>query len=141
MSFDRKEYYQKNKERYKKLRQTPRAKEYSRKAAKKYQQSIKGKVTNMLGNIRYRSKGKTDIDREWITKHMENGCELTRIPFKISEKYMNIFSPSIDKIDPQKRYFKENCRIILFGLNALKGSALDEEMYFVAEKLIERREK
>jgi hypothetical protein len=135
-------YYQRNKEKYKKYRQREDVKKRNKIAVEKYRKTTNGLINVMLSNIRSRSRRSKipcDIDKKWIEKRLSDGCELTGLSFDCTplKKQMNMFSPSIDKIDPKKGYIKENCRLILFGLNAFKCTNTDDEMIFVAKRLIE----
>lgn len=49
------------------------------------------------------------------------------------------FSPSIDRIVPALGYTPENCRFILWAVNAFKHDGTDDDMYRVAEALIAAR--
>jgi hypothetical protein len=46
-----------------------------------------------------------------------------------------LLSPSIDRIIPSCGYQQWNSRFILLGVNSLKGSGSDDEMYAVAQAL------
>lgn len=74
----------------------------------------------MLNNIRKRYK--TDIDEAWVNERLAKGvCEVSGIPF-VYEKPRHPLSPSIDRIDrAQGGHMKDNCQMILWGLNAFKG--------------------
>lgn len=76
---------------------------------------------------------------EWAEARWNGFCELTGIAFDWSKGRVNIYSPSIDKIDPSVGYVQSNCRFILASVNALKSSATDAEMYAVASALLNRR--
>jgi len=70
--------------------------------------------------------GPSDIDLEWIMERLDRGvCELTGIPFVY--EWRHPFLPSIDRIDAtQPGHMKDNCRVVLWGLNAFKGTASEE---------------
>jgi hypothetical protein len=70
--------------------------------------------------------GPSDIDMEWIMERLDRGvCELKGIPFVY--EWRHPFLPSIDRIDAsQPGHMKDNCRIVLWGLNAFKGTASEE---------------
>lgn len=84
-----------------------------------------------------------DLDRNWFASRWTGRCELTNLEFNGPEKRKGYksrnLSPSIDKIDPNKGYTKDNCRIILWAINSLKRDGTDDEMYLVAEALIKNR--
>jgi len=79
-----------------------------------------------------------DLTAAWFDKRFDAGCELTGLPFKRGKLKNNVYSPSIDRIDNDRGYTKDNCRLILNCLNMFKGTGTDEEMLMIAKKLIER---
>lgn len=56
------------------------------------------------------------LTKEWILPRM-TGCEMSGLPFDLT-RGRTAFSPSIDKIDSSKGYTPDNCRVILWALNA-----------------------
>jgi hypothetical protein len=48
-------------------------------------------------------------------------------------------SPSRDRINPQGPYTADNVRIVLYGVNALRGNGTDEEVYEIAAALLAHR--
>lgn len=80
-------------------------------------------------------KGGTDIDVEWVMKRLESGvCELSGVSFVYSFRHPCL--PSIDRIDPtQPGHMKDNCRVILWGLNAFKGTASEKVFLESLEKV------
>ena len=72
------------------------------------------------------SAGPSDIDLDWIMERLDRGvCELKGIPFVYESGHP--FMPSIDRIDAtQTGHMKDNCRIVLWGLNGFKGTASEE---------------
>lgn len=96
-----------------------------------------------LERARLRAKKKElpcDLDCDWARARYTGKCELTGIVFKrANRKGGRCFSPSIDRIYPHLGYVKSNCRFILHGLNALKGSGTDNDMIFIASRLVNHR--
>lgn len=78
-----------------------------------------------------------DLDIDWLYARIIKGCELTKLPFNIDNRKAMPTSPSIDRINPSKGYTKDNCRLILNGLNCLKGAGDDSTMYAIAQALTE----
>jgi hypothetical protein len=60
-------------------------------------------------------------------------CEATGIPFDNSYEgtfiNMNPYAPSIDRIDSNKEYTIDNCRLVLTAFNSLKSTLSDYELY------------
>lgn len=81
------------------------------------------------------------LTNEWATQRWTGRCELTGIPFapQGNGPGPQPLSPSIDRIDQRKGYTPDNCRFVLWAVNALHGVGSDETMYAVAAALITRR--
>lgn len=77
-----------------------------------------------------------DLTPEWGEARWTGFCELTALPFKLDSNKIHPYSPSIDRIDPSLGYIQGNCRFVLFGINALKGSGTDEDAYCIASSFI-----
>lgn len=85
--------------------------------------TLDGFAKELFYRIRYKQKD-TDITIKWIKNRLSIGkCELTNIKFDYS-KHGNKApkSPSIDRKDNSKGYFKNNCHIILTWLNVGRGN-------------------
>ncbi|MBU6232196.1 hypothetical protein KGP36_06135 [Patescibacteria group bacterium] len=80
------------------------------------------------------------IDDKWLSSVWTGRCALTGLEFKTSDNAHGPFSPSIDRVIPELGYTPENCRFILFGLNALKGTGTDADMMIIAKALMERHD-
>lgn len=77
------------------------------------------------------------LTREWAKERWTGRCEITDIPFIISKRPAPfLFSPSIDRIDPERGYVPDNCRFILFAVNAMKGSGTDEDILAIARAIV-----
>ena len=48
-------------------------------------------------------------------------------------------SPSMDRIDSKLGYTKNNCRIIIYCINAFRGNMTDDQMYELAKLLLANR--
>lgn len=83
-----------------------------------------------------RDAGGTDIDIDWVIERLERGvCEKSGLPFVYGQPY-HPATPSIDRIDPtQPGHMKDNCRVILWCLNAFKGSASEKLFNEYLEKV------
>ncbi len=79
-----------------------------------------------------------DLDRDWTDQNYTGYCALTGISFK-NDGNRSPYSVSLDRIDNQKGYLKNNCRFVLFGINTFKGSGTDNDMYLIANQLLENK--
>jgi len=79
-----------------------------------------------------------NLDKAWVKQNYTGYCALTGIPF-IPDGTRSPYAVSLDRIDNQKGYLKNNCRFVLFGVNTFKGSGTDNDMYFIAERLLKKR--
>ena len=76
-----------------------------------------------------------NIDIEWGYRTYTGRCSLTGISFVRNHGAGSSFLPesaSIDRIDQNKGYTKDNCRWICAGINCLRGIGDDETMYKIA---------
>ena len=72
----------------------------------------------------------TDIDRDYLASIFKEECSLTNVPFKFNNSlssFQNPYAPSIDRIDSQKGYFKNNVQIVLVAINLAKNENTMEE--------------
>ena len=89
-----------------------------------------------------KSKGiEFNLSAEWFEKNYARGCAVTGIVFrnesngKPKRGPQGPYSCSIDRIDPNQGYLESNCRLILFGVNGLKGTGTDEDMQEIAKAI------
>lgn len=79
---------------------------------------------------------------EWIAQRLLEGvCEVTGIAFVLGAP-KHAFLPSIDRIDSSKGYTPENCRVVLWFINAAKMALPEDDfqpaLRQVAEAVVER---
>lgn len=70
-----------------------------------------------------------NLTNEWASSTWTGRCALTGLPFDPPSSMQSPMSPSIDRIDATKGYVIDNCRFILWGMNALKGRGSDEDVH------------
>ncbi len=110
--------------------------------ARRYRNTVRGRASHSRRNVVQRCKRRDiqfSLNKEWFIERMGAGCELAGIPF-VLDNGLNMYSPSVDRIDPQQGYTPENCRMILMALNAFKENGTDEDMVRIATAFLKRKE-
>lgn len=74
----------------------------------------------------------------WGEKNWTGRCAITALPFEIGLRTSGpkMFSPSIDRIVPNLGYVPENCRFVLWAVNAFKSVGTDQEMLTIARAIL-----
>lgn len=70
-----------------------------------------------------------DLTHAWAASRWTGKCELTNVPFDATNSSL---VATIDRIEAAKGYTQDNCRFILYALNAMRGSGTDEDLYKAA---------
>jgi hypothetical protein len=87
-----------------------------------------------------KQKFEINISADWIEEKLKKGtCELTGLPFDFSPSkntYLNKYAPSLDRIDSDKGYTKDNVRVVLCAVNIALGQFTDEEMLPILKAMI-----
>jgi len=103
---------------------------YSAASSARYVVTTHGRAITMLRRVQYRAAERDwqcDLDYEWIKAALDVGCcQVTGIPFdligKDKGKNASPWAPSIDRIDSNKGYTKDNCRVVVTMLNLALNS-------------------
>lgn len=116
--------------------------EYDPSKAREKAETAAGRASRLLRSIRHRcSKVKPpipcDLDRDWLKRKIQNGtCEATGIEFVLdgdgSDMLRHPFSPSVDRVDPDEGYLKNNCRLVISNYNTGKANWDDETLHKIA---------
>jgi hypothetical protein len=116
------------------------------KSKEKYRATPKGRAKSLIDGVKYRnqSKKRSALEKtltiEDIFPAIKAGqCQLTGLPFdfypaKVTHK--NPYSPSLDRIDSQKGYTKENVRVVLSAVNDALGEHDDKTMLPILEAMV-----
>lgn len=111
--------------------------------------TLHGRAVHMINNMRRRAKVKNlhvDIDVDWVESKLIVGvCEVTGIPFDIKVNggkghKTNSFSPSIDRIQQDGPYTKDNCRVTCWIYNRARGSFPPADFDIMLNALSELRD-
>ena len=80
------------------------------------------------------------LTRAWAESRYTGFCEITGVPFDISPGRIgpSVTSPSIDRIDNGLGYIGDNCRFILFCVNAFRGGMADSEMVAISRAIVDK---
>ena len=104
-----------------------------------------GRAQVLINEMRKNKDGKRANLKKTLTTAdilpaLEAGyCQLTRLPFDFyptKNTSKNPYAPSLDRIDSQKGYTKENCRVILSAVNDALGEYKDEDMLPILKALV-----
>ena len=92
---------------------------------------------------RAREKGmEFDLTEKWIAERILRGkCESTDIPFVLDTTDKHKFAPSVDRLDNQKGYTTDNCRVVIHQLNQARNVFHDWEMLFLAYQIVRNRDR
>lgn len=107
-------------------------------AKKVYKNTINGRAKTLWHGARSRAKSKDTectIDRDWVHQKLSEGvCEATGIPFVLTDG-RHPFAPSLDQINPQGGYTKENTQVVICIYNYAKANFAHEDVMTMAINL------
>lgn len=97
-----------------------------------YRNSPRARAKVLIAHARLRAGKKGlafELDIDWAAKAIISGkCEVTGLAFDLSlTGERNLYGPSLDRVEPSKGYTKENTKVVLFGYNACKNTATEDE--------------
>ena len=108
----------------------------------------KGRALHMVRNCKRSAKKRNivfNLNVEDLLPAIElKHCQLTGLPFDLNppkEKTMNLYAPSVDRIDNNKGYTKDNIRVVLWAVNRAVGEDGDEAMLPILKAMINAMEK
>lgn len=98
----------------------------------------------MLHSARKRSKEKgfpaPTLTAAWLYEKLRVGvCEVSGLPFATWSKETTAWIPSIDRVDSSLPYTQENCRVVLWALNAAFAEWGEDEFRLIARAWLNRR--
>lgn len=120
----------------------PKRKPYLKGLARSHSRTIRGKAMAILAKAKGRRGLNTEncVDLEWVEERLSRGlCELSGLPLEFGRGKRGPYSPSIDRIDSALGYSKDNCRIVLWSLNAAFGNWGSAEFKIIADAWLRRK--
>lgn len=103
----------------------------------KRESGYKNKVTTMYNNAKKRALKYNvpfEIAKEDII--IPNRCPILDIPFIIGRGKDYLYTPTLDRIEPEKGYTKDNIAVISMLANSMKNSASKEELITFSKNII-----
>ncbi len=126
-------------------------KECEHKSVEDYRRTDRGIAAEIVRRTKYNCKVRSlpfDLDKDWVFERLNSigwKCELTGLPMNPKGLEMRSGfqwdSISTDRINPKGGYTKDNVRFILNQINVFRQDHPDEQMYMLAEALIDYRSK
>ena len=105
---------------------------------KEYRQTPRGRAHHLYKSARQRAKKlrlEFDLTREWLEERLIYGrCEMSGLEFGYGvDARKHPYAPSLDRIDNDKGYTQDNCRVILWALNTALSWWGEDEFRGIAE--------
>jgi len=105
------------------------------------------RMQRLLVYARQRAKEKKwdfNLDKAWCEEEINKGCAATGLPFDLSVEgtyvKMNSYAPSIDRMDKNRGYIKDNCRMVIWAYNRTKAEFDDVTVYEILKVFVEKFE-
>ena len=97
-------------------------------------------MKSKLQIVKKRAKEKKlmfDLDKRWMLEKLnEKNCDLSNIPFDHDKGVW--YTHSIDRVNNNGGYTIDNCKVILWGLNAGKGQNCSyDELYTISKAFVD----
>lgn len=110
------------------------------KKSREFYKTQKGWALEILSQARKRSSIR-GLDFNLVSEDLviPEHCPVLGIPLFKGEKQKTYNSPTLDRIDPNKGYVKENIRIISWRANKIKSDATLEEIEAIVEYIKENK--
>lgn len=116
-----------------------------------YRRTDRGIAAEIVRRTKYTCKVGSlpfDLDKDWVFERLNNigwKCELTGLPmnprgFEVRQGFQ-WDSISTDRINPKGGYTKDNVRFVINQINVFRQDHPDEQMYMIAQALLDHRNK
>lgn len=134
-----------NKRKVRNQNRSDESKQRSREQGSAFYKSIRGRALTLLKSALRRANKfpqPLDIDFDFIHSRLLTGtCEVTGLSFDLDKpegSAKNPYAPSIDRINSNVGYTKENTRIVIWQYNLMKGEIADDELLKLCTLIVER---
>lgn len=116
--------------------------EHVQRIQKAWTRTPRGMAGRLITHAKVRAKRlgvPCDLRADDILFTLELGvCEVTGLPFQKVDLERHPFAPSLDRIVPALGYVRGNVQVVLWALNAMRGTWGDEILLQVAAALAAR---
>lgn len=106
----------------------------------RHQARMEAPISHLFKGAEQRARKKGvpfDLTREYLAEIWTGRCVVTGIEFKGGRgNGPKFFSPSIDRIIPERGYVQGNVRFVVWALNAMKYDGNDDDVLLLAEAII-----
>lgn len=103
---------------------------------------MRSKASKRLSSIKKRARLKNiefNLDYNWMcSKLKQKNCEVSNLLFDHDKGVW--YTQSIDRVNNNHGYTKDNCKIVLFGMNVGKGTSSYEDLYKISKAFIKQFE-
>lgn len=119
--------------------------EKQRKNAREYRRTLKGRAAVLHWKAKYRAKKKDllfNLSTNWICEGLVAKCPYFNVDFVLDKSppaghAAHPFAPTIDRIDPKKGYTEDNCQIISYQANTMKGVLTQSQLIESCKRIVE----
>ncbi len=118
-------------------------KEQLYKAHIKHRYTHQAWATKLKNKALQRAKTKNlefDLTKDFILKKLEKGiCEVTKLPLNLNGGTRKPLTPSLDRINPNFGYTKDNVQLVCCMYNFAKSDFTYEDVLQMAQALVENK--
>ncbi|MGK2864676.1 MAG: hypothetical protein ACSLE0_22290 [Chitinophagaceae bacterium] len=93
-------------------------------------------VTRMMMNVKARCRATNlEFNLDYDDIIIPKICPILEVPFELGTKTNYAFSPTVDRIDSNKGYVKDNIKVISMLANKMKNNATKEQCLKFAKNI------
>jgi len=111
-----------------------------------YRTTEEGWAKSLLARAKKRAKAKSiefDLDLDfilWLLREQDYKCAITDVDVSFDNEFegrIDQYRGSLDRIDSEKGYTKDNVQIVCAQVNLMKHQSTTEELLFWSTKIVE----